>query len=195
LSSNPCRYWQTQSLLNRLQQQQKITQTAAEVSENLHVSGARCLGAFTLPVPPPLTPTRKCKTTQFAPAADASSARAFKEIAVHSSSSATPQRRKLGIQVTKMHILIIDHWYLQSHNSGNPLLFSKRQSNTYHVSNMTMPKQLSLARVYNITSMCGQAQMYLMHLTCKQQSICYNSASHNLQKKCLEIDKWPLEKQ
>jgi len=98
-------------------------------------------------------------------------------------------------QVTKMHTLIINHWYLQSQNSGNPLLFSKRKSNTYHVSNMKLPKQPSLARVYSITSVCGQAQMYLMHMTYKQQSICYNSASHNLQKKCLEIDKWTLEKQ
>jgi len=71
-------------------------------------------------------------------------------------------------QVTKMRILIIDHWYLQSHNSGNPLLFSKRQSNTYHVSNMTLPKQPSLAGVYSITSVSGQAQMYLIHLTYKQ---------------------------
>jgi hypothetical protein len=61
-----------------------------------------------------------------------------------------------------------NHWYLQSHNSGNPLLFSKRQSNTYHISNMTLPKQLSLAGVYIITSVSGQAQMYLMHLTYKQ---------------------------
>jgi hypothetical protein len=60
-------------------------------------------------------------------------------------------------QVTKMRTLIIDHWYLQSHNSGNPLLFNKRQSNTYHVSNMTLPKQSSLAGVYNITSVSGQA--------------------------------------
>jgi hypothetical protein len=94
-------------------------------------------------------------------------------------------------QVTKMRTLIIDHWYLQSHSSGNPLLFSKRQSNTYHVSNMTLPKQQSLARVYNIKLVSGQAHMYLIHLMYKQQSICYNSASHNLQKKCLEIDKWP----
>jgi len=43
-----------------------------------------------------------------------------------------------SIQVTKMRTLIIDHWYLQSHNSGNPFLFSKRQSNTYHISNMTL---------------------------------------------------------
>jgi hypothetical protein len=92
-------------------------------------------------------------------------------------------------QITKMRTLIIDHWYLQSHNSGNPFLFSKRQSNTYHVSNMTLPKQASLAGVYSITSVFGQAQMYLTHLTYKQQSICYNSASHNLQKKCLELDK------
>jgi hypothetical protein len=28
-------------------------------------------------------------------------------------------------QVTNMRTLIIDHWYLQSHSSGNPLLFSK----------------------------------------------------------------------
>jgi len=93
--------------------------------------------------------------------------------------------------VTKMRTLIINHWYLQSHSSGNPLLFNKRQSNTYHVSNMTLPKQPSLAGVYSITSVSRQAQMYLMHLTYKQQLICYNSASHNLQKKCLEIDKWP----
>ncbi len=71
-------------------------------------------------------------------------------------------------QVTNMRILIIDHWYLQSHSSGNPLIFSKRQSNTYHVSNMTLPKQQSLARMYNITLVFGQAHMYLMHLTCKQ---------------------------
>jgi hypothetical protein len=32
---------------------------------------------------------------------------------------------------------------------------------------------------------------YLIHLTYKKQSICYNNASHNLEKKCLEIDKWP----
>jgi len=44
---------------------------------------------------------------------------------------------------------------------------------------------------HNIGVWASQAQMYLMHLTYKQQSICYNSASHNLQKKCLEIDKWP----
>jgi hypothetical protein len=48
-----------------------------------------------------------------------------------------------------------------------PPLFSKRQSNTYHVSNMTLLKQQSLARVYNITSVSGQAQMYLMHLMYK----------------------------
>jgi hypothetical protein len=83
-------------------------------------------------------------------------------------------------QVTKMCTLIIDHWYLQPHNSGNPFLFNKRQSNTYHISNMTLPKQKKLAGVYSITSMSGQAHMYLMHLTYKQQSICYNSASHNL---------------
>jgi len=79
-----------------------------------------------------------------------------------------------------MCTLIIDHWYLQSHSSGNPLLFNKRQSNTYHVSNMTLPKQLSFTGVYNITLVSGQAQMYLMHLMYKQQLICYNSASHNL---------------
>jgi hypothetical protein len=71
-------------------------------------------------------------------------------------------------QVTKMRTLIIDHWYLQSHSSGNPLLFSKRQSNTYHVSNMTLLKQQNLAGVYNITSVSRQAQMYLIHLTYKQ---------------------------
>jgi hypothetical protein len=70
-------------------------------------------------------------------------------------------------QVTKMHTLIIDHWYLQSHSSSNPFLFNKRQSNTYHVSNMTLPKQQSLAGVYSITSVSGQAEMYLMHLTYK----------------------------
>ncbi len=96
-----------------------------------------------------------------------------------------------SIQVTKMRTLIINHWYSQSHSSGKPLVFNKRQSNTYHVSNMTLPKQQSLVGVYSITSVSGQSQMYLMHLTYKQQSICYNSASHNLQKKCLEIDKWP----
>jgi hypothetical protein len=33
----------------------------------------------------------------------------------------------------------------------------QKKSNTYHISNMTLPKQQSLASVYSITSVSGQA--------------------------------------